>query len=341
MSRTGSTPTAHASPARPGTSCALAGGAVRGAPIVPTMRVVARQVRGATRRRAPAARAAPTCSAIAVALRDRASRGQPDHASPTWAGVCSRVPPGSSSSRPTASTTATSKRISHGTVDDLPWVFHARAARLACCCWLLPPASRARTIALKRHPRCSAVVDDAVCAGLPYARRAARSPSRCGPERVLLVGEDDADRVLARKIAQPPRVRREARRASASRPLSRSARATPRDLRPARPASDDLDLEPSSPSHGVERVVVAHEDFDERDAARPPAPRAASSASRSASCLSPSTPWARRWRSTTSRASRSSASTRRCSRAPRAFLKRAMDIVGSRLLLVLARRCWR
>ncbi len=145
------------------------------------------------------------------------------------------------------------KRISHGSVDDLPWIFHAvliGSLLLLGIFHLTPPGA----IALG-DLAIFAVVAVVAVTGLRAAARQLGS-SRLGPERVLLIGDGPTVKTLARKLrghseyaVDPVGL------------ISRRDRSPlPIDL-PLLGTLEELDLEAVVSAHEIERLVVAQEDY--------------------------------------------------------------------------------
>jgi exopolysaccharide biosynthesis polyprenyl glycosylphosphotransferase len=131
------------------------------------------------------------------------------------------------------------KRISHASLDDVPWLFHAMlvgSLLLFAYSKATPPGSMAVS-SLALFAATGAV---AVVALRALARRVARHA--LGPERVLLVGEGDPIAVLARKICTHPEYGLDVVDI-----ISRSG----------------LGLGDVVSRRGVERVVVSHHDLRE------------------------------------------------------------------------------
>ncbi|HZO06897.1 MAG TPA: sugar transferase, partial [Solirubrobacterales bacterium] len=132
------------------------------------------------------------------------------------------------------------KRISHGTVDDLPWIFHAMllGTLMLLALFRLTPAGSIDLANLAAF----AVFGTLLVAGLRVAARRL-SASLLGPERVLLVGAGPQVETLARKLASHPEY--------AIEPVAVLA------------GLDRAELEETIAVERVERVVVAHEDYDD------------------------------------------------------------------------------
>ncbi|HUC00757.1 MAG TPA: sugar transferase [Solirubrobacterales bacterium] len=130
------------------------------------------------------------------------------------------------------------KRISHGTVDDLPWIFHAMLLGTLLLLGLLrlTPLGgfELRDLAI------FAVFTMAAVAAFRVLARHLGS-SLLGPERVLLVGDGEPVRMLARKLGSHPEY--------AVEPV-------------ALVSLEELDLEGAAKRHQIERLVVSQEDYD-------------------------------------------------------------------------------
>jgi exopolysaccharide biosynthesis polyprenyl glycosylphosphotransferase len=131
------------------------------------------------------------------------------------------------------------KRINHGLLDDLPWIFHAilLGTLLLLAFFRLTPLGG---IELSDLALFAVVSLFAVTALRGMARYFAST--LLGPERVLLVGEGRQVETLARKLASHPEYR--------SRPVGLVS------------GIDRIDLEAAVAEQGVERIVVAHEEHD-------------------------------------------------------------------------------
>ena len=147
------------------------------------------------------------------------------------------------------------KRISHSTLDDLPWIFHAvLLGTLALLAYFhyLPPDVSLAPIALFMATAIAAV---------PMMRALGRRLARrtLGPERVVLVGEGLEMITLARKLRSHPEYT-----------------AYPVGLIPCGPVVGDfaglpvvgkfaeLDLQDLVERHRVDRLIVAHRNLDEQ-----------------------------------------------------------------------------
>lgn len=146
------------------------------------------------------------------------------------------------------------KRISHGTIDDLPWIFHAMllgTLLLLGLFRLTPGGIELGDLAT------FAIVATLAVVGLRVAARQLGT-SMLGPERVLLIGDGPQVKTLARKLTS--------HREYAIEPvglISGSGRSRIADLGlPLLGTLDDFDLESVVELHRVERLVAAHEDYD-------------------------------------------------------------------------------
>ena len=145
------------------------------------------------------------------------------------------------------------KRISHGSVDELPWIFHAMllGSLLLLALYHLTPAG---AIALSSL----AVFAIAGIAAVTAMRAAARqvSSSTLGPERVLLIGDGPTVKTLARKLRGHPEY--------AVDPVGLISRTPRRPLAldlPLLGTLEELDLDSVVERHRIERLVVAQEDY--------------------------------------------------------------------------------
>jgi exopolysaccharide biosynthesis polyprenyl glycosylphosphotransferase len=147
------------------------------------------------------------------------------------------------------------KRISHGTTDDLPWLFHAilvGSILLFGYYRLTPPGSITLTSA--------AVFACAVLLAASGLRAVARrfAVAILGPECVLLVGGRREIETLGRKLDAHPEY--------GAKPVGIIAAGTSApggSTLPLLGRLDGLDLEAVVGAHRVERVVLAHQDFDD------------------------------------------------------------------------------
>ncbi|HXS47258.1 MAG TPA: sugar transferase [Solirubrobacterales bacterium] len=147
------------------------------------------------------------------------------------------------------------KRISHGTVDDLPWIFHAvlLGSLLLLAFFRLTPLG---SINLRDLAVFAVVTPISVAALRAFARRA--GSSLLGPERLLLIGEGIRVKTLARKLCAHPEYAVELVGLISRSPDPEN------DLRlPHLGQLDEIALEQVIERHEVERLVVAHQDFDE------------------------------------------------------------------------------
>ena len=148
------------------------------------------------------------------------------------------------------------KRINYGTVDDLPWIFHAMllGTLLLLALFRITPLGSIDLMNL-------AVFAIATTIGVSVFRVMARraGASLLGPERVLLIGAGPRLKTLARKFRSHPEYAIELIGL-----ISRVDAADPVDLGlPTVGFLDDFDLEGAVERHRVERLVVAHEDYDD------------------------------------------------------------------------------
>jgi exopolysaccharide biosynthesis polyprenyl glycosylphosphotransferase len=130
------------------------------------------------------------------------------------------------------------KRISHGTVDDLPWIFHAMLLGTLLLLGLLR-LTPLGGFELRDLAVFAVFTMFAVTAFRVVARHL--GTSLLGPERVLLIGEGAPVRTLARKLGSHPEYAVE---------------------RVALVSFEELDLKGAVERHRVERLVVAQEDYD-------------------------------------------------------------------------------
>jgi exopolysaccharide biosynthesis polyprenyl glycosylphosphotransferase len=146
------------------------------------------------------------------------------------------------------------KRISHGTVDDLPWIFHGvlLGSLLLLGCFRLTPQGSFDLSDLAMFG-VAAVVCIAVLRAL--ARQVA--VSMLGPERVLLIGEGPQIETLARKLSSHFEYGVELVGM-----VSRSPEFEVVQPLPVLGCIDDMDLSDLERRHRVERLVVAHDEFE-------------------------------------------------------------------------------
>jgi exopolysaccharide biosynthesis polyprenyl glycosylphosphotransferase len=147
------------------------------------------------------------------------------------------------------------KRINHGLLDDLPWVFHAilLGTLLLLAFFRLTPLG---SIELSDLATFAVVALVAVTGMRAMARQL--GTSLLGPERVLLIGEGRQVTTLARKLSSHPEY--------AVEPVGLIARAggsaqVDTGL-PLLGSLDEFDLDSVVAGHRVERIVAAHEDYD-------------------------------------------------------------------------------
>ena len=147
------------------------------------------------------------------------------------------------------------KRISHTSVDDLPWIFHALllGSLLLFAFYRFTPPANIDMVNLVVFLGSAAV---AITVMRSVARRLA--VRALGPERVLLTGDGDEIAALARKLRAHPEYgvelvglvsRLESPKHDADLPLLGDIA--------------NFDLVAAIRDHGVERIVVAHEGFSE------------------------------------------------------------------------------
>jgi exopolysaccharide biosynthesis polyprenyl glycosylphosphotransferase len=147
------------------------------------------------------------------------------------------------------------KRISHTSLDDLPWIFHA--VLLGC---LLLFAFYRFTTPLNLDLSDLAVFGGSAIIALTGMRAIARrlAVRALGHERVALVGDGDEIAALAQKMRAHPEYGVE--------PVglvSPAGSATVVADLPFLGQIESFDLERAARAHGVERIVVAHEHFGE------------------------------------------------------------------------------
>jgi exopolysaccharide biosynthesis polyprenyl glycosylphosphotransferase len=132
------------------------------------------------------------------------------------------------------------KRINHGIVEDLPWIFHAMllGTLLLLGFYRLTPLGSIELADLALF----AVLGGLAVAGLRAVARVVGA-SLLGPERVLLVGVGAEVETLARKLGSHPEYAVEV--VGLVSPL------------------EDFDLDAVVEEHRVARIVAAHKDFDD------------------------------------------------------------------------------
>jgi exopolysaccharide biosynthesis polyprenyl glycosylphosphotransferase len=157
------------------------------------------------------------------------------------------------------------KRISHGSVDDLPGFAHALL--IGCLLmWLYYHVVPSGTIHFKHILLFGLVTLIASLAFRTATRRMIHR--RLGPERVLLVGDDDAIAVLAGKLSSHPEYGVEpVGLVSASSHGTPTADAGASSL-PRLGNIADLDIGEVVAEHGINRVVVSHADMRAEDFAQ-------------------------------------------------------------------------
>ena len=147
------------------------------------------------------------------------------------------------------------KRISHGTTDDLPWLFHAVlvGSILLFGYYRLTPVESI-TLTSAAVFACTAFLATSGLRAL--SRRLA--VAILGPECVLLIGGRREIEILGRKLGAHPEY--------GAKPVGiiSPAAGAPEDASPPLLGRlDDLDLDAVVRNHRVERVVLAHQDFDD------------------------------------------------------------------------------
>jgi len=147
------------------------------------------------------------------------------------------------------------KRVSHSTVDDIPWVLHAVGIG-ALGLWFAYKALPTETLDLSQSLTLVATANGAVLVARACVRALARRSG--APERVLLIGSSPMARLLVRKIAAHPEYR--------LRPIGQlqtddESGGDPSTALPQLGHIDDL--ESVCLQHGVERLIVIAEVLDE------------------------------------------------------------------------------
>lgn len=147
------------------------------------------------------------------------------------------------------------KRIGHASVDDLPWIAHGvlLGSLLTLAYLKLTPVSGIDLSDLAIFAML-AVLD------VPILRAVARriGVSLLGPERVMLVGDGEQIVTLARKMHSHPEYGVEVIGL-----ITRSEEALEHHNLRALGCIGELDLERLVADHGVERLVIAHQDFEQ------------------------------------------------------------------------------
>jgi exopolysaccharide biosynthesis polyprenyl glycosylphosphotransferase len=148
------------------------------------------------------------------------------------------------------------KRISHGMIDELPWIFHAMllGTLLLLALFQLTPLG---SIELMDLATIAIVGGLGVACMRAVVRRFA--VSLLGPERVLLVGSDAQVGTLARKLTAHPEYAAEPVGVVRARPDDSSAAGG----LPVLGDLDGVDLSSLVRSRGVERIIVAHEEHED------------------------------------------------------------------------------
>jgi exopolysaccharide biosynthesis polyprenyl glycosylphosphotransferase len=148
-----------------------------------------------------------------------------------------------------------SKRVSHATVDDLPWVFHAVVVgTLLTWLWLKGVEAPLPFVSVLGFGLIGGV---AVLANRSFVRKLALRI--LGPERVLLVGEEGMTQVLLRKMRAHP----EYGLAPVGVALGRGTRGAGLDVPVLGETSDVLRL---AEQHHIDRLVLSHSDLLDTDA---------------------------------------------------------------------------
>jgi exopolysaccharide biosynthesis polyprenyl glycosylphosphotransferase len=149
------------------------------------------------------------------------------------------------------------KRISHGTIDDLPWVFHALLVG-SLIFWLYFKLSPAPDVIARQLLAFAALAMLAVPAMRAVTRRIAKRV--LGANRMLLIGDGAEVDLIARKMhahpeycLQPVGV------------LSTSATPSRVDALPILGRLRTDDLARIVGEHGIDRVLVSHLDVDEEE----------------------------------------------------------------------------
>jgi exopolysaccharide biosynthesis polyprenyl glycosylphosphotransferase len=147
------------------------------------------------------------------------------------------------------------KRINQGTIDDLPWLFHAvllGTLLLLAFFRLGPPGS------IDLSDLAIFAVTAMLC--LVVLRVVVRHAAAhlLGPERVLLVGEGPQVETLVRKLSSHPEYA-----VQLVGLIARTARPAIDSSLPLLGRLDDFDLGGVVKQHGVERLVIAHEELGE------------------------------------------------------------------------------
>jgi exopolysaccharide biosynthesis polyprenyl glycosylphosphotransferase len=149
------------------------------------------------------------------------------------------------------------KRVSHGTVDDLPWVFHGVViGTLLVWLWLKGVEAQLPFASVLSFG-ITAVV--AVLASRSLVRKLALRI--LGPERVLLVGEEGMTQVLLRKMRDHPEYGLAPVGVAVDRAAGASAGAL--DVPVLGETSDVLRL---TEEHRIDRLVLSHSDLLDTDA---------------------------------------------------------------------------
>ena len=146
------------------------------------------------------------------------------------------------------------KRISHATIDDLPWVFHALLLG-SLLFWLYFHAVPGRDVVAKQLLSIAALSLIAVLVLRTATRHAALR--MLGPERILLVGDGPEVELVARKMRDHPEycLKPAGVLRSLPTPMARELPVL------GRPGPEDLAR--AAREHGIDRVVISHTDLTE------------------------------------------------------------------------------
>jgi exopolysaccharide biosynthesis polyprenyl glycosylphosphotransferase len=144
------------------------------------------------------------------------------------------------------------KRISHSTLEDVPWLFHALVVG-SLLLWLYYHLTIRGGIPFRDLLAFSCFTLASVCLYRSLARRLLLAV--LGPERVLLVGDAPAVTLLANRICAHPE--------RGVRPIGRVASSGLGGPLGLVGGLEDLDLSQLSARHRVERIVIAHGELSE------------------------------------------------------------------------------
>jgi exopolysaccharide biosynthesis polyprenyl glycosylphosphotransferase len=146
------------------------------------------------------------------------------------------------------------KRIGHATIDDLPWILHGVLLGSVLMLVFFRLAS-VGSFDLGDLAVFAAIATLGIATLRASARRLA--VGMLGPERLLLVGDGPQIATLARKLESHPEYGVQVIGA-----ITHSTDAVLPTHPPVLGSISELDLNRLVASHGVERLVVAHEDFE-------------------------------------------------------------------------------